>query len=51
MATHLALYTANGKLVWQQLVNAGTKTIDVSGYAKGTYLLKSNATAQKVVID
>lgn len=46
----LALYTADGKLMWQQQVNAGTKTIDVSRYAKGTYLLKSTTNTQKVVI-
>ena len=50
MATDLALYTADGKLLWQENVNAGTKTIDISRYAKGTYLLKANNTAQKVVI-
>jgi len=47
---NLALYTAEGKLLWQQQVNAGTKTIAVSRYAKGTYLLKSTTTSQKVVI-
>jgi Secretion system C-terminal sorting domain len=47
---NLALYTADGKLLWQEQVNAGTKNIDVSRYAKGIYLLKANNTAQKVVI-
>ena len=47
---NLVLYTADGKLLWQQQVNAGTKTIDVSRYAKGTYFLKTNTTTQKVVI-
>jgi len=47
---NLALYTTDGKLLWQQQANAGTKTIDVSRYAKGTYLLKANNTAQKVLI-
>ncbi len=46
----LALYTADGKLLWQEQVNAGTKNIDVSRYAKGTYLLKANSTVQKIVI-
>ena len=50
MATSLAFYTADGKLLWQEQVNAGTKTIDVSRYAKGTYLLKTITTTQKVVI-
>ncbi len=47
---NLALYTAEGKLLWQQQTNAGTKTIDVSRYAKGTYLLKTNTTTKKLVI-
>ncbi|HMK19071.1 MAG TPA: T9SS type A sorting domain-containing protein [Chitinophagaceae bacterium] len=50
MATSLAFYTADGKLLWREQVNAGTKTIDVSRYAKGTYLLKTITTIQKVVI-
>ena len=50
MATSLAFYTADGKLLWQEQVNAGTKTIDVRRYAKGTYLLKTITTTQKVVI-
>jgi hypothetical protein len=47
---HLQLYTTEGKLLWQQSLNAGTKTIDVSRYAKGTYLLKTNTTTKKLVI-
>jgi hypothetical protein len=47
---NLAFYSADGKLLWQENENAGTKNIDVSRYAKGTYLLKANSTAQKVVI-
>lgn len=47
---YLALYTDEGKLLWQQRVNTGIKTIDVSRYAKGAYFLKTNTTTQKVVI-
>jgi hypothetical protein len=50
MVTSLAFYTADGKLLWQEQVNAGTKTINVSGYAKGTYLLRTITTTQRVVI-
>jgi len=50
MATGLAFYTADGKLLWQEQVNVGTETIDVSRYPKGTYLLKTISTTQKVVI-
>lgn len=49
-ATVVSFYNNNGKLLWQQQVNAGTKTIDVSWYAKGTYFLKANNTSKKVVI-
>jgi hypothetical protein len=49
-ASFLSLYSSDGKLLWQEQVNTGTKYIDVSRYAKGTYLLKTNTTVQKVVI-
>ena len=49
-ASSLALFTADGKLLWQENVNAETKTIDMSRYAKGTYLLKANNVTQKIVI-
>lgn len=48
-ATSLALYTADGKLLWNENVNAGSKTIDMSRYAKGTYLLKAKNVIQKIV--
>ena len=50
MATSLAFYTADGKLLWQEQVNAGTRSIDISSYAKGTYFLKTITTTQTVVI-
>jgi hypothetical protein len=50
ISTSLAFYTADGKLLWKKQVNAGTKAIDVSRYAKGTYFLKMITTTQKVVI-
>jgi len=50
MATSLAFYTADGKLLWQRQVNAGTRSIDVSSYPKGIYLLKTITTTQTVVI-
>jgi outer membrane protein assembly factor BamB len=49
-AAVLALYANDGKLLWQEPVNAGIKYIDVSKFAKGTYILKANATTQKVLI-
>lgn len=49
-STVLAFYTADGKLLWKEPVNAGTKNIDVSRYAKGTYFLKANFTSKKIII-
>ena len=50
MATGLAFYTADGKLLWQEAVSAGTRYIDVSRYVKGVYFLKANLASQKVMI-
>jgi Secretion system C-terminal sorting domain len=50
ISTGLSFYTAEGKLLWQEQVSAGTKYIDVSRYAKGTYFLKANNSSQKVLI-
>ena len=50
LATTMAFYTADGKLLWHEQVNAGTKTIDVSSCAKGTYLLKTSTTTKRVMI-
>lgn len=49
-AIGLAFYSADGKLLWQEQANPGTKTVDVSRYAKGTYFLKANNATKKVVI-
>jgi hypothetical protein len=47
----LSLYAADGKLMWQGQVNAGTTYIDVSMYVSGIYLLKTNFDTQKVMIE
>ncbi len=49
-ATALNLYSADGKLILEKEVSTGMQSIDVSVYAKGIYLLKTNATIQKIVI-
>ena len=49
-ATSLSLYTSDGKLVWEQSLNAGLKNIDVSRYSTGTYFLRSANKTEKVVI-
>ncbi len=46
-STTLALYSIDGKLVWLEKVNAGIQHIDVSRYAKGTYLVKTDSYTQK----
>ena len=48
--TPLSLYTADGKLLWEQSLNAGLKNIDVSRYSMGTYFLRSANKTEKVVI-
>ncbi len=50
MNTDLSIYAADGKLIWREFVNTGTKTIDVSWYAKGIYFMVANGITQKIVI-
>ena len=50
-SSHLTLYNSEGRMLWQKQVNAGTESINVSGYAKGTYLLKADNQAVKIIID
>lgn len=49
-ATELSMYTVDGKLVWKEQVHTGTKYFDLSRYAKGAYLLKTNSTSHKIAI-
>ena len=49
-STALALYTIDGKLVWLVKLNAGIQNIDISRYAKGTYLIKTDSNTQKFEI-
>ena len=49
-AAIFGLYSADGKLMWQEQLHTGTRSIDVSRYAKGIYLLKTNSTTQKIAI-
>ena len=49
-ATDFALYAPDGKMLWQQRVTTGIMYIDVRRYGKGIYLLKTNSTVQKVLI-
>ncbi|WP_315814808.1 T9SS type A sorting domain-containing protein [Paraflavitalea speifideaquila] len=44
------LYNADGKLLLKKQVAAGKQVIDVSGYAKGTYVVKFEQGAEKLVI-
>jgi hypothetical protein len=46
----LSLYSSEGRLLWNKEVDAGTETIDVSGYAKGIYLLKTNKGSVKILV-
>lgn len=49
-AVSMAIYTANGKLLWMEKLNPGVKTIDVSRFAKGIYFLRANTFTQKILI-
>jgi hypothetical protein len=49
-ASNLSLYTTDGKLIWLENIHSGTKTFDISRYPKGTYILKANNTAKKIVL-
>jgi len=50
-ATVLSIYTVEGKLVWTARLNPGLQKLDISAFAKGTYLLvDTDHTAQKLII-
>jgi len=44
------LYNSDGILLWSRKMAAGNQTIEISGYTKGLYLLKSGGYLQKVVL-
>jgi hypothetical protein len=46
----LSLFNSEGRLHWKKPAKPGTITIDVSGYAKGIYLLKADGTTLKIII-
>jgi hypothetical protein len=48
--TGISLFSMDGKLLFKKRLNVGLQNIDVSTYAKATYLLKAEGTFQKIVI-
>jgi hypothetical protein len=48
--TGISLFSVDGKLLFKKRLNVGLQNIDVSTYAKATYLLKAESTFQKIVI-
>jgi hypothetical protein len=48
--TGISLFSMDGKLLFKKRLNVGLQNIDVSTYAKATYLLKTEGTFQKLVI-
>ncbi len=46
----ITIYSSDGKLLWKEQTGAGIHTINVSRFAKGTYLLKANDTTIKFLI-
>ena len=45
------LINAIGQVVLTTALQQGQQTIDVRGYAKGVYLLRSDNTTQKIVLE
>lgn len=50
-ATMVSFYNNEGKLLWKKQMATGTHTINVAGYAKGIYLVKTEIETQQIVID
>lgn len=48
--TGISLFSVDGKLLFKKRLNVGLQNIDVSSFAKATYLLKAEGTFQKIVI-
>lgn len=46
----IALYSHDGKLLMRKQLAAGQHAIDVSGFAKGIYLLKSDGYTEKILL-
>jgi len=49
--TTFILMSVNGQVVLHTQISSGFQTINVSNYAKGIYILKSNNNCQKIVIN
>ena len=49
-ATGISLYGMDGKLLFKKHFNVGLQNIDVSSFAKATYLLKADGFIQKIII-
>jgi hypothetical protein len=47
---NLLLYDTEGRLLWQKQAVVGLELIDVSGYAKGIYLLKAGDQVEKILV-
>lgn len=46
----LAMFDIDGRLLWKKQLGAGVQTINVSGFTKGTYFLRSEDKTQKIII-
>jgi hypothetical protein len=45
-----SFYNSDGLLLWNRKLAPGNKAIEITGYTKGLYLLKSNGYLQKVML-
>ncbi len=50
ISSPFTLYSDDGKQVWKGQLGTGLQYIDVSRFAKGTYLLKANNNSAKIMI-
>ncbi|MFL5746749.1 MAG: SprB repeat-containing protein [Niastella sp.] len=48
--TTISFYEVSGKLLWIKQLTPGLKSIDVSSYAKGVYLLNADGKAKRILI-
>lgn len=46
----ITMFTAEGRLLWQSVVNPGAEKINVSMYAKGVYFLRAGNNTEKIII-
>lgn len=49
-ARELSFYSPGGQLLWKKQLEAGTQSVDITGYARGLYYISDRERTEKVVI-